>query len=64
LSVADTGSAINPQISQQLFKEVVSSQDGFGIGLYQCYELAKNHGFDLTISDEAEGNVCFVLKNQ
>jgi len=62
LSVADTGSAINPQISQQLFKEVVSSQDGFGIGLYQCYELAKNHGFDLTISDEAEGNVCFVLK--
>lgn len=62
LSVADTGSAIDPQISQQLFKEVVSSQDGFGIGLYQCYELANNHGYKLTVSDASAGNVCFILE--
>ncbi|NOQ70334.1 MAG: hypothetical protein GQ573_09520 [Gammaproteobacteria bacterium] len=61
LSVTDTGSVINKQIAQQLFKEVVSSQDGFGIGLYQSYELAKNHGFELSVSENTDGNVCFTL---
>ena len=61
LSVTDTGSVINKQIAQQLFKEVVSSQDGFGIGLYQSYELAKNHGFKLSVSENTDGNVCFTL---
>ena len=62
LSVTDTGSAISEQIKQQLFKEVVSSQDGFGIGLYQSYELAKNHGFILTVSNNTTNNVCFTLE--
>jgi signal transduction histidine kinase len=61
LSVTDTGSVINKQIAQQLFKEVVSSQDGFGIGLYQSYELAKNHGFELSVSENTDGSVCFTL---
>jgi signal transduction histidine kinase len=61
LSVVDTGGAIDEQIHQQLFKEVVSSQDGFGIGLYQSYELAKNHGYKLAVSDNSDGNVCFSL---
>jgi len=61
LSVMDTGSAIDDEIAQQLFKEVVSSQDGFGIGLYQSYELAKNHGFTLTVADNTSGNVTFTL---
>jgi signal transduction histidine kinase len=60
-SVTDTGSAINPQISKQLFKEVVSSNDGFGIGLYQCYELAKNQGYDLQVDNNSDGKVCFTL---
>lgn len=64
LSVTDTGSAIDPQIAIQLFKEVVSSQDGFGIGLYQCYELANNHGYELSVEDASEGHVCFTLKKQ
>ena len=61
LSVSDTGSAIDKHIAQQLFKEVVSSQDGYGIGLYQSYELAKNHGYELSIGDNADGHVCFAL---
>ena len=64
LSVSDTGSAIPKQIAQQLFSEVVSSQDGFGIGLYQSYELAKNHGYELCIEHNTEGHVCFALKQQ
>ena len=62
LSVADTGSAIDPRVSPLLFKEVVSSNDGFGIGLYQSYELAKNHGFELKVDDDTEGNVRFLLR--
>jgi len=61
MSVTDTGSAINSYIAQQLFKEVVSSQDGFGIGLYQSYELAKNHHLDLSIDESRDGCVSFTL---
>ena len=32
-------------MEKRLFKDVVSSQDGFGIGLLQSYELAKNHDY-------------------
>ncbi len=62
LLVSDTGSPIMKQVAQQLFKEVVSSQDGFGIGLYQSHELAKNHGYELRIENNTEGHVCFALK--
>ncbi len=63
LSVSDTGSAITTQIAQRLFNDVVSSQDGYGIGLYQSYELAKNHGFELSIEHNTEGQVCFSLRD-
>ena len=56
LSVIDTGSAIDQHIAPQLFKEIISSNDGFGIGLYQSYELAKNHGYELKI----DTNLVFV----
>ena len=64
LSVTDTGSPIDRYIEEYLFKEVVSSQDGFGIGLYQSYELAENHGYCLFVSDNVEGHVRFTLKQQ
>ncbi len=51
LAITDTGSAIDPEIAEQLFKNVVSSHDGFGIGLFQSYELAKNHGYNLTVAN-------------
>ncbi len=62
LSVTDTGSAIDPQVYPHLFREVVSSNDGFGIGLYQSYELAKNQGYELKIDKNNDGHVCFVLE--
>lgn len=61
LTVTDTGSAIEHVVKQALFNEVVSSQDGFGIGLYQSFELAKNHGYSLNVSDNQEGKVSFSL---
>ncbi len=64
LSVIDTGSPIEPRVLQRLFKEVVSSQDGFGIGLYQSFELANNYGYQLAVADNTEGNVCFSLREK
>jgi len=61
LTVTDTGSAIESFVAKQLFKEVVSSQDGFGIGLYQSHELARNHGYQLQVESSESGNVCFSL---
>ena len=62
LSVTDSGSAINEQVLPLLFNEIVSSQDGFGIGLYQCYELAINHGYKLHVNENTNGNVSFMLE--
>lgn len=61
LSVTDTGSAIEPAVAEQLFKEVIASNDGFGIGLYQSYELAKSHGYNLKIDKNIDGEVRFKL---
>ena len=61
LSVCDTGSAIPEKIHQQLFTEIITSNDGFGIGLHQSYELAKKHGYDLSVENNIDGRVCFVL---
>ncbi len=61
LTVTDTGSAIDPEIYPHLLKEIVSSNDGFGIGLYQSYELARNYGFELNVERNIEGDVCFAL---
>jgi len=61
LQVMDTGSSIKKSIEQQLFKEVIASNDGFGIGLYQSYELAKNSGYELKIESNINGEVCFSL---
>lgn len=61
LSVTDTGSAIEPAVAEQLFKEVIASNDGFGIGLYQSYELAKSHGYKLQIEHNSNGQVRFTL---
>ena len=61
LTVTDTGSAIPADVQLKLFKEVVSSHDGFGIGLYQSYELAKNYGYELSIEGNNDGHVSFML---
>ena len=49
LSVANAGEPIPPQMMQDLFKPFVRasakpSQQGLGLGLYICSEIAKAHG--------------------
>ena len=62
LDVSDTGSAIEKQVTDYLFSDVISSRNGFGIGLYQSYTLAKNHGYELSLSENSDSRVCFTLQ--
>ena len=62
LSVRDSGAAVAPEILQTLLRAPVSSESGFGIGLYQTSKLAEISGFSLTLARNEPGDVCFTLR--
>jgi len=64
LTVCDTGNAIAEQLSEELFTSPIDSEDGFGIGLYQCQQQAKHHGIELELYENTNGHVCFKLEQQ
>jgi len=64
LQVCDTGSAFPDDKYPLLFKQTLPSEDGYGIGLYQSYQLAKKSGYQLTLNKNQAGNVCFHLTTQ
>jgi hypothetical protein len=61
LAVSDSGDPVAADIQEHLFAEVISSENGFGIGLYQSRQMALRSGFDLSLDHNEVGNVCFVL---
>lgn len=61
LEVCDDGSAIAQELADRLLRERVPSEDGFGIGLYQCARLAEQRGYQLVLSENRPGHVCFRL---
>ena len=61
LSVCDDGEAINADIETSLFAKPVSSGSGMGIGLYQSAIMAQAFNFELELSQNEEGRVCFNL---
>lgn len=64
LTVCDDGSSIPEEIAKNLLNHPIhSSQDGFGIGLYQAAKQVANTGYHLKIAENAEGQVCFKLSN-
>jgi K+-sensing histidine kinase KdpD len=62
LSVCDSGSPVSPDVLQGLLRAPVSSESGFGIGLYQTSRLAGISGFALTLAHNEPGRVCFTLR--
>lgn len=64
LTVLDTGKAIAEQIAAIIFTTPLDSEDGFGIGLYQCQEQAKRHNIELELYENTDGHVCFKLEQQ
>jgi sensor histidine kinase regulating citrate/malate metabolism len=64
LRVYDSGSPVPEETRSQLFNEVIYSENGFGIGLYQSSQLARRAGYKLELESNNVGNVCFCLSSQ
>lgn len=64
LTVQDTGNAIPEQLAAVIFTTPLDSEDGFGIGLYQCQQQARNHDIELELYENSNGHVCFKLEQQ
>jgi signal transduction histidine kinase len=63
LSVADTGSGIEPEVASTLFNAPVNSRNGLGIGLYQAAVQAQQLGYRLRLQENGETGVRFELSN-
>ncbi len=59
--VCDTGSPFPEDKRVLLFQQALSSEDGYGIGLYQSFQLAKQTGYQLELTHNSHGKVCFSL---
>ena len=61
LIVCDSGTAAPDEVADKLFHAPVSTHDGLGIGLYQAAKQARGLGYDLELSRNLDGEVCFTL---
>ncbi|MEC5399990.1 ATP-binding protein [Uliginosibacterium sp. H1] len=61
LSVEDDGAPIPAERALNLMGMPLPSASGFGVGLYQCAQLAQNAGYRLSLAENREGCVRFVL---
>ena len=61
LSVCDNGDIVASDIEANLFTQPVSSGSGMGIGLYQSTIMARAFNFELELSQNEPGKVCFNL---
>ncbi len=64
LSVCDNGDALESEIEKSLFTQPVSSGSGMDIGLYQAAIMATAFNFELELSQNEAGRVCFNLFQQ
>lgn len=62
LRVRDDGSRIDSETARKLFNSPVSSRDGLGIGLYQAARLARQWGYELTLTANRPNDVAFDLR--
>ena len=61
ITVCDSGDAIPESIAGKLLRGVVVSENGFGIGLYQASRWAEQLDYQLVLTSNHAGNVCFEL---
>lgn len=61
LIVCDNGYAIAEDIAAGLFVGPVSSESGYGIGLYHAARYAQEAGYQLELIENRAGRVCFRL---
>ncbi len=61
VSVCDSGECVSEEKLAGLFRQIVPSKDGYGIGLYQSAQLASRNGYTLRLIHNTHGNICFEL---
>lgn len=61
LEISDDGSAILEPLAAKLLSERVASEDGLGIGLYQCGRQAEQAGYRFELAKNIDGCVRFRL---
>jgi len=61
LSVCDDGEQLAANIEKNLFVKPVSSGSGMGVGLYQSSIMAHAFNYELELSQNERGRVCFNL---
>lgn len=64
ITVADTGAPLPTAVLPLLFRQVVPSRNGLGVGLYQAAQLAARVGFALRLVANRQGEVRFEVSNQ
>jgi signal transduction histidine kinase len=63
-TVCDTGEPIPETVASKLFHDTVDSETGLGTGLYQAYRWAEQHGYLLSLKNNEQGAVCFMLEKR
>jgi hypothetical protein len=61
LDICDNGSAVADELASGLFLGPVSSESGYGIGLYNAARYAEAAGYRLELAENRPGRVCFRL---
>ncbi len=61
LTVCDDGAELDGDLAARLLIAPVKSDSGFGIGLYQAGRLASQAGYQLALTSNLAGRVCFEL---
>ena len=61
IEVSDSGDAMPEFVASRLFKQILSSDSGYGIGLYQSAQLALRHGFKIDLTNNQNGSVVFLI---
>ncbi len=62
IEVVDSGKSIPPNVSKDLFKKHISSQNGMGVGLYHAALDAKQAGYALSVANNIDTEVRFRLQ--
>lgn len=63
ITVCDSGSMIPEEKAKDLLSNVIDSDNGLGIGLYQAKNLAEKFNYDLKLISNLKGRVCFELSS-
>lgn len=64
LQLIDDGAPMTARIARDVCRVPVSSEQGFGVGLYQVAKLADRFGYDFVLASNLSGRVVFELRQR